>query len=186
MNTHTRRLAILLIGIAGVAAACGESSGSDEGVPLAPQGAVEPTPPASTPPESVDAPQPPPSVGDLPAPDLSNNNDTTTPLGALCWARQNVVLALTTQLANAAQQRSVDAAALASALTASREQLTKAQPLLPPELAAFASRFAEDLTEATTKGVTADTIATAFDFEAYPDLDVYLRLAQASPSCPTP
>ena len=104
-------------------------------------------------------------------------------MGSLCWARRTVVLALVEALG-----LGTDARGASDALESSAAELDRVREQLPPELAGFAERFANDLSSALSlfeagAAMSPDDAAWLFDFEAYPAVARYIALAERTPDC---
>lgn len=126
-----------------------------------------------------------PDLGSVPEPSVPmNRNVRDTPMGALCWARRNVVLVLVDQVDNSV----ADSAVLADALTLSIRELEQVRDRIPTEVSEFTKRFVADLDHAmvileAAAELTAVELFDMFRFEEYPGVTSFLELAQASPSC---
>lgn len=126
-----------------------------------------------------------PAVGSVAEPSAPmNRNVRDTPMGALCWARRNVVLVLVDQIDTSV----ADSAMLADALTLSIRELEQVRDRIPAEAAEFTKRFVADLEHAmvilsTATELTAVELFDMFRFEEYPGVMSFLEVAQASPNC---
>lgn len=142
-----------------------------------------------------EAPTPPtPDVEPLDA-QLANDNVRDGGLGSLCWARWEVNRQIRIGVSNVKMPESREAAD--GAVETMRSDLLPSlnaelgQVLTEvPELQQFVARFAADVAAAQklvqdtpTTQAAVDGLARQFDFDAYPQVEEYRKLASEHPSC---
>lgn len=195
MRNFRRFLGIIVVG--GLAVGCG--SASDEVGITAGSDTSDPTGPIQTTASSVTAPRssipPVPPVG---LPDLTNANDPSTPLGALCWARREVAISLQRAMLEDLGM-GTDAASSPSDLPTAMREAQRALARHPVADAsqpgnAFAAHLREQLQRAQAE---ADTVMAKdggavelgrkrFAFDTYPGAETYARATASAPECPQP
>lgn len=116
----------------------------------------------------------------------TNDNDSSSPLGQLCWYRRELVLALVGRISvnNGQQAKSNQRDPLA---VAAQLQTWKGASALPVDVRPFAERLRSDAEKLASAAKTDNvSLATSFDFENYPNAKLYLDEARKDPGCREP
>lgn len=152
------------------------------------------------PPFLEEQPEPPPvpSIEPIEA-RLENTNERDGGLGSLCWARWEVARLLiqsstTVDLDGTPGSATTALTTLESQLPTIGSELIQVVEQVPPEVREFAIRLRDDVAASTSSepAVQDDVeqrvaqLGAFFDFESYPGLTDYGRLAADYPGCPRP
>lgn len=147
-----------------------------------------PSAPSSTSPQSA-------SVDEKPLPvDPSlyvNDNDPSTAIGAICWARREIVLSLADAVTPAGAERGIEANDLPTTLDVVQAELASVSDSLSKSPSGeFGQHLIEQIDAANQRNLRSlDASQTTvigteyFDFENYPGVEEYVKEATDSPSC---
>ncbi len=206
---YRQQAVALVIAVAGLAAACGDGADRVQSVGQQPEGTAQPTPAN---PEEKDRRGPPVSIPN-PAPDdeiepptppvspdpqeelLTNPNDPSSPLGALCWSRWEVArnqLLMVLVDGGVLKDKELPPTdhpgqgrleqALARVATAPAREAAVGETGVPAHVRPFAEAFFNNVDEAIDTG----PLAAPVDFENLPGAAAYVQAATKEPDCVRP
>jgi hypothetical protein len=131
-----------------------------------------------------------PSIKDIDLTELTNPNQPTTALSTLCWARQQIVLAMLWVIQQEIDGRGTDTSYRQHMMEAVEEVRDDIDQLpvavLQSPIEKFAAAFQRDLAAASVLNVLPDETLRLFHFEDYPGVRAYVAAARTEPACVEP